>query len=245
VSPAELALLVAAGLAAGVVNSLAGGGSLLTVSLLVLLGVPGVLANGTNRVGILLQNGAAAWRFRAAGVSGVAGALPLLLPVLLGSALGAWGIAQVADETFERAFGVLMVVLLAPLLRGVRPASGPRRPWPRWAVFLLFLAIGLYGGAFQAGVGIPLLFALAAAGHDLVRANAIKVVVIFAVTAVSAPVFAWQGQIAWGPALALGAGFLAGGELGARIAVGGGERVIRPVLTASVLVLAGHMLGLY
>jgi len=94
-------------------------------------------------------------------------------------------------------------------------------------------------------VGIPLLFALAAAGHDLVRANAIKVVVIFAVTAVSAPVFAWQGQIAWGPALALGAGFLVGGELGARIAVRGGERVIRPVLTASVLVLAGHMLGLY
>lgn len=244
-SPAELALLVAAGLAAGVVNSLAGGGSLLTVSLLVLLGVPGVLANGTNRVGILLQNGAAAWRFRAAGVSGVAGALPLLLPVLLGSAVGAWGISQVADETFERAFGVLMVVLLVPILRGVRPASGPRRPWPRSAVFLLFLGIGLYGGAFQAGVGIPLLFALAAAGHDLVRANAIKVVVIFAVTAVSAPVFAWQGQIAWGPALALGAGFLVGGELGARIAVRGGERVIRPVLTASVLVLAGHMLGLY
>lgn len=244
-SPAEVALLVGAGLAAGVANSLAGGGSLLTVSLLVLLGLPGVLANGTNRVGILLQNGAAAWRFRAAGFSGVAGALPLLVPVLLGSVVGAWGISQVASETFERAFGVLMIVLLVPILRGVRPASGPRRPWPRPAVFLVFLGIGLYGGAFQAGVGIPLLFALAAAGHDLVRANAIKVVVIFAVTAVSVPIFAWQGQIAWGPALALGAGFLAGGELGARIAVRGGERVIRPVLTASVLVLAGHMLGLY
>lgn len=244
-SPGEVALLVGAGLAAGVVNSLAGGGSLLTVSLLVLLGLPGVLANGTNRVGVLLQSAAAAWRFRAEGVSGVAGALPLLAPVLLGAALGAWAIAQVASATFERLFGVLMVALLVPILRGARPAAAARRPWPRPVTFAVFLGIGLYGGAFQAGVGIPLLFALAAAGHDLVRANAIKVVVIFAVTAVAVPVFALEGQIAWAPAAGLGAGFLAGGELGARLAVRGGERLIRPVLALAVLALAGHMLGLY
>jgi uncharacterized membrane protein YfcA len=242
--PSEVALLVGAGLFAGVVNSLAGGGSLLTVSLLVLLGFPGTLANGTNRVGILVQNAVAAWRFRAEGVPGAPDALPLLVPVLLGSAVGAWGISSVADETFERLFGLLMIALLVPILRQARPRAALPRRWSRPVVFAVFLAIGLYGGAFQAGVGIPLLFALSFAGHDLVRANSIKVVVVFAVTAVAIPVFVAHDQIAWRPAAALAVGFFAGGELGARLAVRGGERVIRPVLAAAVLALAGRMLGL-
>ena len=245
--PVELALLAGAGLAAGVVNSLAGGGSLLTVSLLVLLGLPGTLANGTNRVGILVQNAVAAWRFRAEGVSGLRDAVPFLIPVVCGSLLGALAIAQVADDTFERSFGVLMLVLLVPILR--RPASkadaSSRKPWPGWLRFAVFLGIGLYGGAFQAGVGIPLLFALSYAGRDLVHANAIKVVVILAVTAVSVPIFVVAQQVAWVPAAALAAGFFAGGELGARLAVRGGERVIRPVLVAAVIALAGRMLGLW
>jgi hypothetical protein len=247
VSPTELALLAGAGLVAGVVNSLAGGGSLLTVSLLVLLGLPGTLANGTNRVGILVQNAVAAWRFRAEGVSGLRDAVPLLIPVLCGSVLGALAIAQIADDTFERAFGVLMLVLLVPILR--RPAAAgddrPRRPWPGWLRFTVFLGIGLYGGAFQAGVGIPLLFALSYTSRDLVHANAIKVVVILAVTAVAVPIFVVAHQVAWVPAAALAVGFFAGGELGARLAVRGGERVIRPVLLAAVVALSGRMLGLW
>ncbi len=245
VTPGELALLAAAGLAAGVVNSLAGGGSLLTVSLLVVLGLPGTLANGTNRIGIVVQNAVAAWRFRAEGVSGLRAALPLLLPVLVGSALGALAIARVADETFERIFGVLMLALLVPTIRRGKPGAGPARSLSPTARFLLFFAIGLYGGAFQAGVGIPLLFALTYAGHDLVHANAVKVVLIFAVTVVAIPVFVVSGQVVWLPAGALAVGFFGGGELGARLAVRGGERVIRPVLVAAVVTLALRMLGLW
>jgi uncharacterized membrane protein YfcA len=217
------------------------------VSLLVLLGLPGTLANGTNRVGIVVQNAVAAWRFRAEGVSGLRDAVPLLIPVLCGSVLGALAIARVADDTFERAFGVLMLVLLVPILR--RPASeadaSPRKPWPAWLRFTVFLGIGLYGGAFQAGVGIPLLFALSYSGRDLVHANAIKVVVILALTAVAVPIFVVAQQVAWLPAAALAVGCFAGGELGARLAVHGGERVIRPVLVAAVIALAGRMLGLW
>ena len=245
VTPSELALLAAAGLAAGVVNSLAGGGSLLTVSLLVLAGLPGTVANGTNRVGVLVQNAVAAWRFRAEGVSGLRDGLPLLLPVLSGSAIGALAIARVADETFERLFGALMLVLLVPVLRSGRPGAGaPRRAIPPLARFAIFFGIGLYGGAFQAGVGIPLLLALHHAGHDLVHANAVKVVVIFAVTAVAIPVFVVSQQIAWLPAGALAVGFFAGGELGARAALRGGERLIRPVLAVAVVALALRMLGI-
>jgi uncharacterized membrane protein YfcA len=244
----EILVLGATATAAGVVNTLAGGGSLLTVPLLVLLGLPGGVANGTNRVGILLQSSVAAWRFRALGVGGFRESAPVLLPVAAGSLIGAWGIAQVSDALFERAFGVVMLLLLVPLLRELamprrEPSQAPTRLGARWA--LIFFGIGLYGGSFQAGVGIPLLFALTHAGFDLVRANAIKVIVTAVLTLTAVPVFLLAGQIAWGPAAVLVVGYSAGAALGARLAVRGGERLIRPVLALAVVALAGRMLGLY
>lgn len=243
-SAAEVAALLGGGLVAGVVNTLAGGGSLVTVPLLVLLGLPGTLANGTNRIGVLLQASLAAWRFRANGLLDLRALLPVLAPVLAGSLVGASAIARVTDATFERLFGALMLVLLVPTLRRAR-APAPGRGSGRATAALVFFALGLYGGSLQAGVGIPLVFALVHAGHDLVRANALKVAVIAALTAAAIPVFAAQGQIAWLPALVLGAGFAVGAEIGVRLALAGGERVIRPLLVAGVLALAGRMLGLY
>lgn len=244
---AEMALLFGGGLVAGVVNTLAGGGSLLTVPLLVLVGIPGNLANGTNRIGVLLQCVTAARQFRTEGVPGFRNALPVLLPTVIGSLIGAYAISLTADKTFERLFGAVMVLLLIPLL--LRPMPGTvaatvptHSPAAR---FLIFLAIGLYGGSFQAGVGIALIFALSYAGYDLVRSNSIKVVIILALTAAAIPVFVAQRQIAWLPGLTLGAGFALGGAAGAKLAVRGGEAIIRPVLAVSVLALAGRMLGLY
>jgi uncharacterized membrane protein YfcA len=105
--------------------------------------------------------------------------------------------------------------------------------------------IGAYGGAIQAGVGLLMVGALNHTGYDLVRANSIKVATNVVLTAFAIPVFLWHGQIAWAPALVLAIGFAAGGAIGARVAVRGGERVIRPVMVAAILLLAGRMLGLY
>jgi uncharacterized membrane protein YfcA len=243
-SPAEVAALLGGGLVAGVVNTLAGGGSLLSVPLLVLLGLPGTLANGTNRVGVLLQSLVATWRFRGSGLFESSALLPVLIPVLAGSLAGASAIARVSDATFERLFGTLMLVLLVPTLRRAR-ARAPGPGFGRATSALVFFALGLYGGALQAGLGILLVFALVHAGHDLVRANAQKTAINASLTAAAVPVFALQDQIAWLPALVLGAGFAAGAELGVRLAVAGGERAIRPFLVAGVLALAGRMLGLY
>jgi len=243
------ALLVAGGLVAGVVNTLAGGGSLLTVPLLVLLGLPGGVANGTNRVGIVLQCLAAAWRFHREGVLELRSVLQATAPVVAGSLIGALWVTRVADSTFERIFGVLMLLLLVPTLRQVsgraKPGSEAGRSWHPALATLAFFAVGLYAGAFQAGVGIPLLLALVHAGHDVVRANAIKVSVIAAATLAAVPIFIVQGQIAWLPACLLAVGFTLGGSLGARFAVRGGERVVRPVLAVAVVALAARMLGLF
>jgi hypothetical protein len=243
----DLVLLVTGGLAAGVINTLAGGGSLLTVGLLVFLGLPGTLANGTNRIGVLAQNLTSAWRFRAEGFSGFRRAFPVLIPVLAGSLVGAVAISRVTPEFFERLFGVVMLALLVPILRPGTPretqSDETQVGWSPAARTAVFFAIGLYGGAIQAGVGIFLLFALSRAGHDLVRGNAIKAVVIGALTAIAVPVFIASRQVDWPAAIALAVGFGVGGIVGVRVAVVGGERVIRPVLVVAVVALAARMLG--
>jgi len=247
----ESLALVAGGLVAGTINTLAGGASSLTVPLLVLLGVPGTVANGTNRVGIFVQSLWAALRFRAAGVSGFRDSIPLLVPTCLGAAVGALGISSVADQTFERLFAVVMMLMLVPIVGGPALGLGGRnggraqRAMSAPLRFVVYFAIGAFGGAFQAGVGLLLIIALAYSGYDLVRANSIKVVVNTALTAVAVPIFIARGQVAWLPALALTIGFVAGSTLGVHLAVRGGERVIRPVLVGAVLLLAGKMLGLY
>jgi uncharacterized membrane protein YfcA len=90
--------------------------------------------------------------------------------------------------------------MLIPALRRSSPGAAPSQPWSPAARAAAFFAVGLYGGAFQAGVGVVLVFALAHAGSDLVRANAVKMVVVTALTAIALPVFWLGGQIAWAPA---------------------------------------------
>jgi hypothetical protein len=240
-------LLAAGGLAAGVVNTLAGGGSLLTVPLLVFMGLPATVANGTNRIGVLSQNIVSTLRFRREGFDGVRGALPVLIPIVVGSAVGALVASRMSAEFFRQVFGIAMIGLLYPMLRSSRARKGaqPVEPRSRLANVLIFFGVGLYGGAIQAGVGIFLIAALARSGLDLVRVNSIKVVVIGVLTLAAVPVFIAHDQVDWLLASALVVGFALGGELGARAAVLGGERLIKPVLLISVLAMAGRMLGLY
>jgi uncharacterized membrane protein YfcA len=242
----DVAVLAAGGFVAGVVNTMAGGGSLLTVPLLVMVGLPGTLANGTNRIAVLVQSAVAAWRFRAEGVPGFASAVPVLAPMVLGSWLGAVAISRVAPATFERLFGLVMLVLLVPVLRVTRVDVTAEKPaWSRPTTLLVFFAIGLYGGAFQAGVGLFLVLALAHAGHDLVLSNSIKAIAVAAFTVAAVAVFVLEGQVEWVPAIVLSISTAAGAYLGTRLAVRGGDAVIRPLLIVAVVAMAGKMLGLY
>jgi uncharacterized membrane protein YfcA len=247
VTAVEGVLVVVVGFVAGVVNTLAGGGSLLTVPLLVLIGVPGTFANGTNRVAVLVQSVVGAWQFRALGVSGFRHVLPVLAPLLLGAAAGAYGVAHLDDATFERLFGVVMLLLLVPALFPP-PLSAARVSDARMGPVvgaITFFAIGLYGGAFQAGVGLFLVLALARRGHDLILSNSVKMVAVAAFTAIATAIFVYQGQVYWLPAIALSLGTALGAAFGARIAVRGGEWLVRRVLVVAVIALAGRMLGLY
>jgi uncharacterized protein len=242
----DVVVLLGGGLLAGIVNAMAGGGSLLTVPLLVFAGVPGNVANGSNRVGVLANSFSAASTFRRLGVGGISGIGRILAPAVAGALVGSVVVSQLADDTFEQIFGFVMIPILVLSLR--RPdveARADRPQWPVWLTTTVFFGIGLYGGAFQAGVGLMMIVALSRAGVDLVVANNIKVMVTFVFTAFALPVFIINGDVDWAPALVLAAGLATGGFVGAHVTVAGGERVIRPVLVIAVLVFAGRLLGLY
>ena len=240
----EAVLIFGGGLFAGFINSMAGGGSLLTVPLLSLAGVSGLLANGTNRVAVLLQNVGSGYGYSRRRIARVDQVLPIVMPALAGGLVGALLVSRVDDELFERIFGVLMLPMLALSLWKPKHTEA-RRPWPLAVNVVVFFALGVYAGAIQAGVGLILLMLLGRAGYDLVTANAIKTYVILGVTVVAVAVFAFESQVVWLPALVLSAGMTLGGYVGSQVAVDGGERVIKPVLVVSVLVLTGRMIGLY
>lgn len=239
-------LLVAGGFGAGIINTMAGGGSLLTVPLLVLAGVPGNIANGSNRVGVLTSSTMATWSFRRSGLDVVKAAVPVLVPVVIGSVIGATVVSRLADDTFETVFGVLMIPLLMFTFWPKRATSNDGAPSLGTAsITMVFFGVGLYGGAFQAGVGLLLVAAFSRAGYDLVNANALKVVVTLALALSALPVFIVNDQVDWGPAAVLAVGFAAGGFVGARLTVKGGERLLRPVLLLAVVALSGRLLGVW
>lgn len=232
------------GILAGAINSIAGGASLLTVPLLVLAGVPGNAANGSNRLGVITSSAAAAFEFRRQGVQDLRKVWSVLGPVVAGSVVGSFLVSQLSDTTFERVFGFLMVPILILSIRKPRPKAGGAG-WPMWLTVVIFFGIGMYGGAFQAGIGLLLIVALSRSGLDLVTANSVKVLVNLAVSSVALPVFISQGFFELVPAVILGVGFALGGWVGANISVKGGEKVIRPVMIVAVLAFSGRLLGLY
>ena len=240
----EVLLLAFGGLAAGVINTMAGGGSTITVPLLVFAGVPGTYANGSNRVGILPACLAAVLSFRRLGVSGFRDARIIFLPVLFGSLAGSLLINKLGDDQFERLFALLVIPIVILTLMPPTPKER-KSSWGRSTMILIFFVVGLYGGAIQAGVGLVMVLALSRSGFDLVTANSIKVMINAFVTVVALPVFIFSGKISWGPALVLAAGLTAGGWIGAKWTVEGGERVVRWVMVFAALGLSGKLVGLY
>lgn len=242
--PLPVALLFGAGLVAGTVNVLAGGGSFLTLPVLIFVGLPPGVANATNRVGVLLQNVGAVWGFHRHRVLPWRGALWASLPAMAGAVVGTWGALKIGDDAFRQVLAFLMVaVTLWSLWKSPKDAPGADAGRVRpWVLAAGFFGVGVYGGFVQAGVGFFILAATTAAGLDLVRGNAVKVLAVLALTAVSLAIFVWQGRVEWLPGLALAAGNTLGGLVGVRLAVRKGHAWLRRVVTACIIVFAVKLL---
>jgi uncharacterized membrane protein YfcA len=237
--------LFLAGCVAGTLNVIAGGGSFLTLPILIFMGLPATVANGTNRVGILLQNVGAVWGFHHHRVLNWRWALYAAVPATIGAGFGTYAALLVSDLAFRRILSFLMVAItLLTLLRKARvkdetSATNDAMPLSSIAgLALAFFFVGLYGGFVQAGVGFLILTATTWAGLDLVRGNAIKVLCVLAFTALSLSIFAWQGMVEWKLGLVLAAGTVLGGQVGVRLTTLKGHRWVKGVVTVTVIAFA-------
>ena len=225
--PLELLLIALASVAAGAVNALAGGGTLITFPALTAVGIPTVAANVTNTVA-LCPGYLGATLAQRADILDQRRRLWFLLPA---AALGGLAGGLLLLNTSERLFRELVpyLILLAALLLAVQEplrrwlvartaGSQDRRPREVWAAVPVFLA-AIYGGYFGAGLSVIILAVLGLALDDsLTRLNALKQVVALVTNLTAALLFVFSGQVVWPAAVVMAAGSLVGGALGGRLA---------------------------
>lgn len=215
--------LVLIGAIAGFINVLSAGGSMLTLPLLMFLGLPAQVANGTNRISIALQSVAAVGSFFRAGAHHIGISLRLSVPAVAGSLTGAWLALQVPDALFEAILVTVMVVssimMLIPQAKLETSTLTPERLGV--LVYLAMFVIGLYGGFIQVGVGVLFIVVLyRLLKIDLAQVNVFKVFIILIYTLPALALFIFNDQVRWGYGLLLAVGSMAGAWLAVKVNMG-------------------------
>lgn len=239
----EALILLGVGLFTGVINTLAGGGSLITLPLFIFMGLPSSEANATNRIGVFLQSLVAVGGFKSKGVSVFPYAFYVSITAVIGCIIGAYFAIDIKGPLFNKILAVVMVIViilivLKPYLahKGTLEIFTPRR---KLLTIVLFFFVGLYGGFIQAGVGFLIIATLTGVhGFNMAKTNSIKSFVIVCYTLVALGIFWWEDQIRWDYGLTLAAGNSAGGWIASRWSVGKDDKWIRIILIVTVVGLA-------
>jgi uncharacterized protein len=231
----QAALLAAVGVVGGFLNVMAGGGSLLTVPVMVFMGLPGPVANGTNRIAILAQNLSAITAFFRRGYSEFRLSLSLAACAIPGAIAGAMVGVRLDGDWFNRVLAIIMlaVMLIMHFDKGSKASAEGHQPNSRQLLLghLAMVGVGFWGGFIQIGVGFIIMPILnRVMGLDLIRTNMHKVFIICSYTIAALLVYASQVQVLWLTGAALAVGMSIGGYLGAHYTVSRGEKLIRTVL---------------
>jgi len=246
----EITILIAAGLMVGFINTLAGGGSIISLSVLMLMGLPAGMANGTNRIAITIQTLAATSSFHQQKALELRKAIYLSIPTVFGSLIGAWLAVDIREDIFEKAIGIIMLVMLVFIFYKPQKyiygrAEISSKPLS-WKLLLIFFLIGIYGGFIHLGVGYFLLAGIVAgAGFNLVKANAIKVFIVLAYSPFTLLVFLWYNQVNWFYGLILAIGNVIGALVASRLAVTKGVDFVKWVIVVIILITSADMFGVY
>ena len=246
-SPTDILLISLSGLAAGFLNAVSGGGAMLTVPALILIGLPPGVANGTNRLAVVLQSLTALAAYTKLKQTDSGLAVSLMIPAMLGSVCGALVSVRLDDAVFQTLLAITMMILLIPIvfepvlnskLLAVSETGRGRR-----LLQVVFFGIGLYGGLLQIGAGIFILVALSTMGGlNLTLANGVKVVIVMGVTGIACCIFALNGKVDWSAGLLLSIATSIGAWFGAHWGVSKGEGWIRVVLAGVIFAMAAQLL---
>lgn len=237
-------ILIFIGVFAGAINTLAGGGSLITLPFLIFIGLPPSIANATNRIAILFQTASAVSGFRSKGVHTIPFSLYIGASAFIGSLLGAQIAVDIKGETFNKILSVVMVI--AVLLIAFKKKSDFNELVQEqttgkhlWTSIVVFFFIGIYGGFINAGIGFIMLLVLPMINKlSLVKANATKVTVAFIYTTAAVALFIFNDKINWKYGLILAVGNSLGAWITSRYSVKKGDGFIRIVLLVVVTAMA-------
>ena len=240
-------IIAAASVLAGIINSIAGGGTLITFPALIAIGRNPIVANATNTVAIWPASLAGAVGFRRDLYSIQRWLLLLVFPSLLGGIAGALLLLRTPTPLFERLVPILIfgaTVLLAAQEMITRKlgviARAHEKPTAGWVtfVFVFQLLVGVYGGYFGAGMGILMLAALGLIGMtDMHQMNGLKNLLAICINGIAAVYFAVSGAVVWGDVWVMAVGSIVGGFLGARLAKKLGRGFVRGFVVAIGLIM--------
>ncbi|MBN3035287.1 MAG: sulfite exporter TauE/SafE family protein [Bacteroidales bacterium] len=245
----EIISLSVAGLFVGFFNTLAGGATVISISLLMMLGLPAGMANGTHRIAAVFQTLTSTLVYRRRKLIDFPSGLKWSLPMTAGSMAGAWTAVRINDEAFGKIVAIVMVLVTLVLLfrpklwkGGGLPAVVKGTPVAR---FFIFLGLGFYGGFIYIGIGYFLIITLLfLTGNDLLRANAMKVFLVLVYVTVSLSIYLANGLVHLQYGLVLSAGQVAGAWLGARYSVRHGPALIMMVMILFVVLTFLQAFGL-
>ena len=246
----SISLLLITGFLAGGINTVAGGGSNLTLPALMVFGLPADIANGTNRVAILMQSLVGVARYDKYQTLDRPAIVPILIPTIIGGIVGALAAAVIPNVFLKPILlGTILtmsvVILVRPDVISPPPGTPTLSPNEHRGAWGGLFAAGVYGGFVQAGVGFILLAALAGGlRYDLIRANALKMACALAFTIVAVAIFIAFDQVWWIPGIILALGSMAGAHLAVKIAVNASQQSIKWFLFVMTLfaVAAGFFL---
>jgi len=236
-------LLILAGFVAGFINTMAGGGSLITLPLMIFMGLPSAVANGTNRIAIFMSAFSANAGFKSKGISSYPFNVYLGLSGLLGALIGAQIAIDIKGELFNKILAIIMIIVVLiivfkPKIDSIQVTE--RLKGKHLLISLLtFFFIGIYGGFINAGIGFVIMLFLHYYNRlNLIKVNATKVVIVLIYTTGAIVTFAIAGKINWIYALFLASGNFLGGWVSSRWSVKKGEKVIKLFLLIMVFIMS-------
>ena len=242
----EIILLLVSGVIVGIINTLGGGGSVITMSLFMAMGMPIGIANGTNRIAVLLQNLSATVAFLRKGMLHIKSGLLLSIPAIVGNIFGAMMATEVSESVFKVCLSVVLAIILIYLLLGKdkETVTGGHGLSIKWWHYIWFFIIGFYGGYIYIGLGFLILaITIWTMNLDIITANVIKGFVIFLSTPFALAVFIYNGQVEWMAGLLHGAGNILGAVLASHWAMSWGVKFVRWFTLAIIVVFFIDLMG--